>query len=351
MGLQAQPLIGHDIEARLAPDQGTLAVTDTLSLPAGQDDWTFILHQGLNPQVVAGEAHLEALGSRDRGEVFRLRRQGAGPITLSYAGPLRGDLERVEEGMGRSRQWTRGIIGPDGVVLDGNSGWYPRFPDSLQRFALQVDLPSGWTAIAQGAGPKAVATAEGARDWREDQPQDDIYLIAAPFIAYRQPTAARSRPRSICATRTPSWPSATSPPRRITWPSTADLIGPYPYAKFALVENFWETGYGMPSFTLLGPQVIRLPFIIKSSYPHEILHNWWGNGVYHRLRDGQLERGADRLSGGPPDEGAGGPGRRLPPRQPPGLCGLCARGRGLPPHGLPRPPRRGLPGHRLWQER
>ena len=58
------------------------------------------------------------------------------------------------------------------------------------------------------------------------------------------------------------------------------LIGPYPYAKFALVENFWETGYGMPSFTLLGPSVIRFPFILTSSYPHEILHNWWGNSVF-----------------------------------------------------------------------
>ena len=57
------------------------------------------------------------------------------------------------------------------------------------------------------------------------------------------------------------------------------LIGPYAYGKFALVENFWETGYGMPSFTLLGPQVIRFPFILHSSYPHEILHNWWGNSV------------------------------------------------------------------------
>ncbi|MCB1055633.1 MAG: hypothetical protein KDD11_09000 [Acidobacteria bacterium] len=36
----------------------------------------------------------------------------------------------------------------------------------------------------------------------------------------------------------------------------------------------------MPSFTLLGPQVIRLPFILASSYPHEILHNWWGNSVF-----------------------------------------------------------------------
>jgi aminopeptidase N len=46
------------------------------------------------------------------------------------------------------------------------------------------------------------------------------------------------------------------------------------------VENFWETGYGMPSYTLLGPQVIRFPFILSSSYPHEILHNWWGNSVF-----------------------------------------------------------------------
>ncbi|MCK5357346.1 MAG: hypothetical protein KAJ48_03030, partial [Elusimicrobiales bacterium] len=39
-------------------------------------------------------------------------------------------------------------------------------------------------------------------------------------------------------------------------------------------------GYGMPSFTLLGSTVIRLPFILNSSYPHEILHNWWGNSVF-----------------------------------------------------------------------
>ncbi|MCB9063501.1 MAG: hypothetical protein H6622_18410, partial [Halobacteriovoraceae bacterium] len=47
-----------------------------------------------------------------------------------------------------------------------------------------------------------------------------------------------------------------------------------------MVENFWETGYGMPSFTLLGEKIIRFPFILHSSYPHELLHNWWGNSVY-----------------------------------------------------------------------
>ena len=68
--------------------------------------------------------------------------------------------------------------------------------------------------------------------------------------------------------------------RRNTSRCIAACLGPYPYSKFALVENFWETGYGMPSFTLLGEQVIRFPFILHSSYPHELLHNWWGNGVF-----------------------------------------------------------------------
>lgn len=58
------------------------------------------------------------------------------------------------------------------------------------------------------------------------------------------------------------------------------LIGSYPFVKFAVVENSEQTGYGMPSFTLLGSQVIRFPFILHTSYPHEILHNWWGNGAF-----------------------------------------------------------------------
>ncbi len=69
------------------------------------------------------------------------------------------------------------------------------------------------------------------------------------------------------------------------------LIGPYPYKKFALVENFWETGYGMPSFALMGSKVIRFPFIISSSFPHEILHNWWGNSVYPEVNSGNWSEG------------------------------------------------------------
>ena len=69
------------------------------------------------------------------------------------------------------------------------------------------------------------------------------------------------------------------------------VLGPYPYTKFALVENRAQTGFGMPSFTLLGDRVIRLPFIVNSSFPHELVHNWLGNGVYVDTAAGNWSEG------------------------------------------------------------
>ena len=309
-GAGAEPVVGHALEVRIDPEQGTLAVQDTLDLPADTDEFAFTLHRGLNPRVAAGNAVLRRTGSRDHLETYRLEPTGAEPVTLSYSGRIRHGLEETREGMGRSRQWSRGTIDPRGVVLDGYSGWYPNIPDSLQRFDLDIRLPPGWIAVSQGAGPERSTTEDGVRiGWRETQPQDDIYLMAATFEFYQRPTPfgeAQVYLREPDADLAGRYLDATA--RYLALYSR--LIGPYPYAKFALVENFWETGYGMPSFTLLGPRVIRLPFIIHTSYPHEVLHNWWGNGVFVDYASGNWSEGltaylADHLlkeeRGGGPD--------------------------------------------------
>jgi hypothetical protein len=57
------------------------------------------------------------------------------------------------------------------------------------------------------------------------------------------------------------------------------------------VENFFPTGYGFPSFTLLGSSIIRLPFIIDTSFPHEIAHSWWGNAIQVDQREGNWSEG------------------------------------------------------------
>ena len=126
--------------------------------------------------------------------------------------------------------------------------------------------------------------------WDSPEPQDEIFIVAAPFTEYTRPAG---RVLAMAFLRTPDKELADK-----YLDATAryigmyeKLIGPYPYKKFALVENFWETGFGMPSFTLLGPKIIRFPFIINSSYPHEILHNWWGNSVFPDYANGNWSEG------------------------------------------------------------
>ncbi|WP_462330288.1 M1 family metallopeptidase [Thiohalocapsa halophila] len=276
---EQQPVIGHRIDAVLGPEAGTLRATDTLTLPAETKQVVFLLHRGLEPRVVDGEAVLERIGRDGHFERFRLTPAPGETVTLGYGGRIRHSLTSVREGMGRERQQLVGTIDADGVFLTGYTGWYPNVPGALNRMQLDVRLPPGWLAVSQGAGPERVGDDDARIRWTEEQPQDELYLIAARFKLYRQETPHGEAQAYL------RLPDADLAARYLD--ATADylarysnLIGEYPYAKFALVENFWETGYGMPSFTLLGSRVMRLPFILHSSYPHEILHNWWGNSVY-----------------------------------------------------------------------
>jgi hypothetical protein len=177
------------------------------------------------------------------------------------------------------------------VFLSGASYWFPRIDNVLVSFSLEIDLPAGWVAVSQGE--RTQSESRGDRSvvrWVEHQSQDDVFVAANRFHVYRRDTRRANayafllRPERELAD---GYLEATA--RYVDLYSR--LIGPYPYAKFALVENFWETGYGMPSFTLLGSRVMRLPFIIYTSYPHEILHNWWGNGVYVDYSSGNWSEG------------------------------------------------------------
>ena len=154
-----------------------------------------------------------------------------------------------------------------------------------------MQIPETWDAISQGERTRH-ERKEGRTHirWESPEPQDEIYIIGGEFTEYNRTAGAV---QTMAFLRTPDEKLANryleATARYLEMYNK--LIGSYPYKKFALVENFWETGYGMPSFTLLGPKVIRFPFILYSSYPHEILHNWWGNSVFVDYRNGNWSEG------------------------------------------------------------
>ena len=278
-GLNAA-VVSHDFEIVLDPNDSTITVIDHLEvsedLVASDGSVTFSLNRVFAPLV--GGLPLEMLADdneRPGTQNYRRVVDASRRFSLHYTGRLSNE-DRPDTGH----------ISPEGVYLSGSAAWYPEFEGALHRFRMRVEVPPGWQVVSQGAGN---FDSEGMQ-WVESWPQDDIYLIAGAWSVFTRisPIAeAQVYLRENDPVLAEGYLNATQQYLALY----ENLLGAYPYTKFALVENFWETGYGMPSFTLLGSRVIRLPFIVHTSYPHEILHNWWGNGVYVDYDNGNWSEG------------------------------------------------------------
>jgi aminopeptidase N len=175
---------------------------------------------------------------------------------------------------------VRGYIGDKGVFLSPSFFWYPYLPENLANFSIEVSTPKNLTILTQG---KKVFEEidENTRmvKWEINYPADAIHLVGSNFEIKNAEFDDVSISTYFFPESQDLAPSYLQACQRYI-PMYDKLIGPYPFSKFAVVENFFPTGYGMPSYTLLGSQVIRLPFIIYTSLGHEITHNWWGNSVY-----------------------------------------------------------------------
>lgn len=277
----------HEIEISLNPTEHLIDGVDIITPSADKTDFEVVIHDGFDLECTTPGVSLTRADSEPPAShlvVYALKSTTGAPlpekISISFKGAIHHPLKSQGDEYARSFSETPGIISSDGVFLSTGSGWFPSLGDPLVTFSLSVRLPDEMDVVSQGTRTES-RTATGTRHvtWQCAHPQDCVYLVAGPFTEYSRSlgeVTAQAFLRSPDATLAGKFLQTTAQYIEMY----TQLIGPYPYKKFALVENFWETGYGMPSFTLLGPKVIRFPFILHSSYPHEILHNWWGNGVF-----------------------------------------------------------------------
>ncbi|QOY52953.1 ChaN family lipoprotein [Candidatus Sulfurimonas baltica] len=59
-----------------------------------------------------------------------------------------------------------------------------------------------------------------------------------------------------------------------------NIFGFIPFTKFSVVETPFPAGYSMPTYTLIGKQIINKDFVLDNSLGHEIAHQWFGGYVY-----------------------------------------------------------------------
>lgn len=268
--------IHHRLDVRFHVSSGEISVTHELDLDGAS---VFSLSDELEISAEGGK--LVRLGETIQGMVdYRIEPASDGPVVLKYSGRIRGEGADIF-GM------PSAVVDEKGIFLDASSAWYPLFREPAVTFEMDVTLPESWELVPQG-----VLRRQSPGRFRVEarDPQEDIYLVAGPYRVYSR--TERGRPLSVFLLQ----PDDALAARYL---NVMDgyiafyerLIGPYPHDGFAVVENRWQTGYGMPAFTLLGSRVLRLPFLLKSSVPHEILHNWFGNGIYIDAREGNWSEG------------------------------------------------------------
>ncbi|MBF8295205.1 MAG: hypothetical protein HW389_1750 [Bacteroidetes bacterium] len=306
----ADTTIHHKITARVDPEKHFLEASDQITIPAAQAKplMHFILNSNLTvtsetPGVVVA---LDQTGVKaedfgmDREDftitgnfkqnkyslTFKDGNTKDVTFTLTFSGIINYPITQVGEEYARGFSQTPGIIDAKGVYLAGSTFWVPWFNNAWISFELTTTMPDPWEVVSQGKRTlHEIKNNVRVSRWDSPEPMEEVYLIAARFKEYSLSAGATD---VMAFLRTPDETLANK-----YLETTAQylemyrkLVGPYPFTKFALVENFWETGYGMPSFTLLGEQIIRFPFILHSSYPHELLHNYWGNSAYVDFKSG-----------------------------------------------------------------
>lgn len=183
---------------------------------------------------------------------------------------------------------TGDFISENGVMLAGQ--WCPTFTVPA-RYSLSVMLPGELTAVSESDTIKTERKGENRIfTFSFPYPREGISLVAGRYeVKTKKLDKVSIRTYFSRDDRDLAQKYLDRAAKYIKLYS--NLLGPYPYRAFSIVENIAPTGYGFPSYTLLGAKVLRLPFIVDTSLGHEILHNWFGNGVFIDYSQGNWAEG------------------------------------------------------------
>jgi len=313
----------HDIFAQIVPERHALIAKDRLTLEVPQLKTPIRFSLAATLQIDRIVLVQESAGTKPlihdvpfelkRGSALESAQQVTIPSHVMVAGLMTLDVHYhgvIDDPPRDPRHLrfvtpseTAGHIGPEGVYISSESSWYPDVPESLSTFTLQVAVPAGWTAVTQGkAGESRACPAGLCRDenmilteWAVAQPSEALTLVANSFVATFRDWTAKTGQRIRLSTYL--FPDDAHLAGEYLDASARyldayiPLLGPYPFEKFAVVENFFASGLGMPSFTLLGSGIIKRHYVQPYALGHEIVHSWIGNDVFNRAESGNWVEG------------------------------------------------------------
>lgn len=261
MAAGPQKTSDYELSLSFTPEQGQLTGTSKITLSPNRK-----LSLSLNGLTITGSLLKDENGAEHellllQDELILPSANTSRTLYLSYTKTIKKD--------------SGNLIGPRGISLSGN--WYP-LPDQPMQFHVTATLPEGFSAIMESdnfplkqQGNTVSATFS--------RPATKIHFIAGPYIIEKQKVREGLLVYSMFFKEDQELAADYLQAAAGYLNRYEKEIGPFPYNHYVIVANRLPTGYSMPTFTLLGQMVLRLPFIKDTSLGHEIVHSWFGNAV------------------------------------------------------------------------
>lgn len=263
----------HDLKVQLDPVARTIKVTDEITVQGRTQlllqfaDWMSLETIQLDGKPIDGMTRAE-------GVVVPLANTDTQTVTVR----LRGNIPALEQG-GRSGDLPDAFAGPDSAFLSGYAGWFPYVGDKVISYRLNISVPAPFQAVSFGA-----LSAENTTDQGNSVVFKEALSLEPPSLFVgRFRIGERFLGKTRLRTYFPDHLSEYSDQYLETAERyLADFskeIGPYPFQDFHIITSPLPVGLGYPNLTYIGEMIVPLPFMQGQSLAHEILHNWWGNGV------------------------------------------------------------------------
>lgn len=219
------------------------------------------------------------------GSALQLTPGEDGVLEIKYKGVFKPTKSPAPD----SSNMAQSVIDKRGISLTGL--WYPEI-EGLSRYRLKAVLPKGYEAVSEAEEIKRIITDENSEFYFHfEHPVDGINIIASDnFVVVREDFEGVEISAYFFKEDMDLAGTYIEYSKKYL-KLYKGLIGEFPYRRFSIVENFLQTGYSMPTFTLLGNSVLRLPFITETSLGHEILHQWFGNLIYADYEKGNWAEG------------------------------------------------------------
>lgn len=309
--------IQHTLSAELILAAHELVANDQIKLEVEPEvtSVTFTLAPTLHVESIAMQAHSVSGGQGNQDEVVPFTSgyssentvqhvvvslpKGHGrrvTLIMSYRGQINDPPREPRHLRFVTPSETAGYIGLDGVYLSGESQWYPDVIGSFSTYRVTAQIPQGWTVVASGRKESETTNSgKTSSTWIVQNQSEAFTLVANRFVTtsreWKSPTGQRVELQTHFlpdnAGLADEYLDATARYLDVY----VRILGNYPFDKFAVVENFFASGLGLPSFTLLGSGSIRRHYVQPYALGHEIVHSWIGNSVFNRDNHGNWVEG------------------------------------------------------------